>query len=314
MSNGKVRIKSLMVILVLVAYMILFTILPIARAQNSIAFSYMEIDLWPEFDHPSMLVIYRMTIKPTISLPSQVRIRIPSNAGQPNAVAGQQPNGTLIYIPFNQELQGDWNWITFQATTPDLQIEYYDQGLIKDGSARHFDFTWLGDYEVDSLVIEVQQPSSATEMQIIPKLINQEVGADGLYYYHIDVGMLEKGQQFQIAIDYQKEDEILSFENLPVKPSEPLDEKVTGKMSIDTALPYFLGLLGIALLVGGGIWYWRSGQEPFKLQVQKYKDKIQPQTEVDDWEEDVNIYCHRCGKRASPGDRFCRSCGTELRI
>ena len=26
-----------------------------------------------------------------------------------------------------------------------------------------------------------------------------------------------------------------------------------------------------------------------------------------------DIFCHRCGKRAASGDRFCRSCGTKLR-
>jgi uncharacterized OB-fold protein len=25
------------------------------------------------------------------------------------------------------------------------------------------------------------------------------------------------------------------------------------------------------------------------------------------------VYCSQCGKRATPGDRFCRTCGSELR-
>ena len=28
----------------------------------------------------------------------------------------------------------------------------------------------------------------------------------------------------------------------------------------------------------------------------------------------ADIYCHQCGKRALPGDTFCRSCGTKLRF
>jgi len=313
MLNEKVRIKNFIFFLIAITFLFLLTKPSIGRAQNSIAFSNIEIDLWPEFDQPSVLVIYRITLKPTVSLPSEVRFRIPSNAGQPNAVAGQQPDGILINIPFTQELQGDWNWIVFQATTPDLQIEYYDPDLIKDGSSRHFEYTWMGDFKVDSLIIEVQQPAGASMMQIIPELTNQEVGTDGLNYYHIDVGSLVEDQQFQISIDYQRDTEVLSFENLPIEPSEPLDEKVSGKMSINTALPYFLGLLGIVLLVGGGIWYWRSGQEPIKFRTKDHQEKIKFLTKVDDMEEDEFIYCHRCGKRALPGDRFCRSCGTELK-
>jgi len=26
------------------------------------------------------------------------------------------------------------------------------------------------------------------------------------------------------------------------------------------------------------------------------------------------VYCHQCGKRATPGDQFCRVCGVELRL
>ncbi|HEX6268955.1 MAG TPA: zinc ribbon domain-containing protein, partial [Anaerolineales bacterium] len=25
-------------------------------------------------------------------------------------------------------------------------------------------------------------------------------------------------------------------------------------------------------------------------------------------------YCHECGARAQPGDRFCRTCGSRLRV
>jgi hypothetical protein len=313
MLNERVRKNNNIVFLIAILFLLLLTNTSVGRAQKSIAFSHIEIDLWPEFDQPSMLVIYRMTLKPTVSLPFEVRFRIPSNAGQPNAVAGQQPDRTLINIPFTQELQGDWNWIVFQATTPDLQIEYYDPDLIIDGNLRHYEYTWMGDYEVDALNIEVQQPAGASKMEIIPELTNQEVGTDGLNYYHIEVGSLVEDQQFQISIDYLKDNEVLSFENLPIEPSEPLDGKVSGKMSINTALPYFLGLLGIALLVGGGIWYWRSGQKPIKFKTKDHQEKIQLQRKVDDIEEDEFIYCHRCGKRASFGDRFCRSCGTELK-
>jgi hypothetical protein len=30
--------------------------------------------------------------------------------------------------------------------------------------------------------------------------------------------------------------------------------------------------------------------------------------------ESVELYCHECGTRAQTGDRFCRVCGSKLRV
>ncbi len=283
------------------------------RAQNDISFSFIEIDLWPEFDQPTMLVIYHLTLKPTVSFPAEIHFRIPSRAGRPNAVAGRQPNGVLINIPYDQKEEGSWNLIIFQATTPDIQIEYYDPELIKDGITRHYEYTWLGDFPVDSLFVEIQQPSDASGMQIKPGLVEEELGSDGLTYYQINVGSLKRDQQFHISIDYEKQSDHLSFNNLPVVPSGPLDETTSGRMQINSALPLGLGLLGIILLVGGVFWYWKSGQKSTRVESKVKTHKRQRQTS-EEVEALQYIYCHRCGKRASSGDRFCRTCGTKLRI
>jgi ribosomal protein L40E len=309
----KNRSKIWIDILLLISTILLIIVPVQSRAQNDISFSFIEIDLWPEFDQPTMLVIYRLTLKPTVSFPAEIHFRIPSQAGRPNAVAGRQPDGVLINVPYEQEAEGIWNWIIFQATTPDIQIEYYDPKLVKDGVTRHYEYTWLGDYPVDSLVVEIQQPSGAYEMQIKPGLVEEELGSDGLTYYQINVGSLYEHQQFRISINYEKQNDRLSFDNLPVVPSGPLDETTAGRMQIHSALPVGLGLLGIILLVGGVLWYWRSGQKPisFKSKVKAHRSQRQTSEEAEILQ---HIYCHRCGKRATPGDRFCRTCGTKLRV
>ena len=59
-------------------------------AQEKISLSQLEIDLWPEFDQPSMLVIYKATLPSGVSLPVDLTFRIPLAAGSPSAVAVQQ--------------------------------------------------------------------------------------------------------------------------------------------------------------------------------------------------------------------------------
>ena len=61
-----------------------------ALAQSEVKLSSMEVDLWPEYDRPNVLVIYRITLPPTTTLPVDLSFRIPAAAGEPSAVAVRQ--------------------------------------------------------------------------------------------------------------------------------------------------------------------------------------------------------------------------------
>jgi hypothetical protein len=78
-------------------------------------------------------------------------------------------------------------------------------------------------------------------------------------------------------------------------------------------LPWILGILGVALIVGGGLWYWQSGKQSATDKSRRRRRtarlKVSDETAAGD-----EVYCQNCGKRASVGDRFCRTCGTKLRI
>jgi len=285
-----------------------------AAAQSDISILEMEVDLWPEFDSPALLVIYRITLSPQMSVPVEIRLRIPSSVGIPNAVAARQPNGTLFNIPFTQEEDGDFSWLVFQATTPELQIEFYDPNLLISGDDRHFTYSWPGDYAVDSFSVEVQQPLNATDMRVKPGMVSAKSGADGLTYYTVDVGSLTKGQPFEISVDYKKSGNELTSSNVGIEPSAPLDGSAFGRLSMSFALPWALGVLGLLLIAGGGIWYWRSGRENIQPARRRHARRKSNEKTVLDTVASGHIYCHHCGKRASPGDRFCRVCGTQLRV
>jgi hypothetical protein len=286
-----------------------------AQAQGTITLPAAEVDLWPEYDRPSVLVIYHLTLPTDASLPYQISVRIPASVGEPSAVASRQPDGSLYNLPYDPpQVSGDWAVISFRATTPEVQIEYYDTSLTKQGDARHFEYTWNGEYAVDSLVIQIQQPKGANEMRISPSLGSGRVASDGLTYYTADLGPVPADQPFSISLDYQKTSDELSATSIQVKASGPINETTTNLTSL---LPWLLAGLGI-LLIGFGLWwYWQSGRgQSFRPQRRSRRRTIAP-TPPDEgasMEDGGHIYCHQCGKRAAPGDRFCRTCGTPLRL
>jgi hypothetical protein len=285
-----------------------------ASAQNALNISTLEVDLWPEYDNPAMLVIYRITLSASNGLPVALTMRIPQAAGKPNAVAARQVDGSLINLVYQQTISGEWSILSFTATTPEVQIEYYDPGLTVQGTARHFEFNWVGDYAVESLAVQVQQPVGATAMHITPNLGSSAPGKDGLGYYNAQVGSLTAGQTFKIIIDYQKNSNALSAESLPVKPSAPLTVRTPGQFMLES-WPLILLALGLALIIGGIAWYWRSGRNV--PQGQRKRRTRSPAREVRSADTQPvlgDIYCSECGNRANAGDRFCRVCGSALRI
>ncbi len=179
---------------------------------------------------------------------------------------------------------------------------------------RSYTYYWSGNYTVEAFTIVVQQPKTVSSMQFLPSMVAAKKGADGLTYYLINVGALTVGQQFDVSLSYQKDNDLLTYSDMPVSPVEPLNDTTLGFTNLSGFLPWALGLLGLTFILGGGIWYWRTGlkipgSQPFEVSQQRSESASQQNHEF----EAGFTYCHACGKRASPGDRFCRTCGTALR-
>jgi hypothetical protein len=301
--------KKLIILTLLVVCLI-----PVSSsAQTQISFASLTVDLWPEFDKPSMLAMYAITLSPQVKLPAEIRLRIPASAGAPNAVANCQPDGNCFNSPYDQQPDGEWSVLTFQATSPDLRVEYYDPQLVKDGTKRTYEYTWPGDYAVENFLIRVQQPAGAENMVVTPGTFSVVSADDGFTYHSLDAGSVPAGQTVEIVINYDKNTDELSNSSMPVEASEPLSGETAGRTSLASALPIVLGLVGLALIVGGGVWYWRSGRQSARPARTRRTRRRTPAARAENEAVEVNIYCHQCGKRAAPGDRFCRTCGTQLR-
>ncbi len=285
-----------------------------AQVQIPISLDKVEIDLWPEHDNPGVLVIFRLTLSPLTSLPTDLSIRIPAAVGEPFAVAGRQADGSLFNIPYTREVSGIWESINFTPDVSELQIEYYDPSLEIEGQHRQFTFLWPGDYAVGGLSMQIQQPFDASGMLISPSFGAGLVGGDGLTYYNREVGQLNAGQTIEIALEYDKASSTFTAQTMPVQPSGDIPEDESGSIQVSqSTLLVLAGLLGAALIVGGVVWYLRSGQQTRASASRRRHAPAASRPSQSSQAAEGDVYCHKCGKRAQSGDRFCRSCGTELR-
>ena len=282
-----------------------------AQAQEVPRFETLTIDLWPEYDRPDMLVIYKAELSPEVSLPAEVALRIPVEAGAPAVVAVGPDANSVADAVFETQVMGDWLEVSFIATTPVIQFEYYDPRLIKDGALRSFDFTWPGDYGVDTLVLQAQQPLGATNITVSPLMGRMVQDQVGFTYDTIDVGELMQGETFDLGVSYEKESDALSVESLQIQPSATITPGSSNLFNLDQPWVWFLIALGVILIGGGAYWYWRTGQQ--ETQPRKRKQRRSSSVEQAEVPAGKPVYCHQCGKRARQGDVYCRTCGTRLR-
>jgi len=230
-----------------------------AQAQNNISFSSVAVEIWPEFDQPSVLMIYHYNLGADVTLPAILDLRVPIQATV-NAVALSDGSGSLITANYERKISGDWAILTLTSTSRDIQVEYYDQ-YVRQGDTRQYEFVWPGNYPVDAFSINFQQPAGSTALKLTPELGAGVVAADGLTYYNSMIGALPVNQTFSLSIEYQKTTDALSASGQSVQPSAPLADPT----NLTDILPWVLGGLGGILVVGGlvvgpalGIgWTWR---------------------------------------------------------
>ncbi|MFZ5820996.1 MAG: zinc ribbon domain-containing protein [Chloroflexota bacterium] len=274
-----------------------------ASAQGAITLESVTVQLWPEFDQPSMLVIYDVLASQATSLPQELKVRVPADA-EVIAVAYEQDGG-LFNVPY-QDTEVDAGWrqvaLTLEAATT-YHLEYYAP-LTYDGSQRTFDYLWPGDYAVASLAVSVRVPIDTTEMTTDPPMQETTSSGDGQTYLQWGGGALEAGQEVPITVQYVKTSDRLGASNQPLE-TGTVDENTPGRVSLNNYYPYILGGLGVLLIAGGVIYFWQSSKGK-SVQHKRHRSR-------EAGEGDEQVHCHQCGKRAQSGDRFCRACGTRLR-
>jgi hypothetical protein len=289
------------------------------QAQTPLEIEHLQVDIWPEFDKPDALVIYRITISASSTLPAQVSLRIPRIANAPFNLAMKDVDGMLYNLKYDQVVEGEWLRVSFTAASTEIQLEYYDSRIVRDGMLRQFEFYWPGDYRVHTMELRIQQPINASGMKLTQgalKMGSGVIAEDGVTYYTVPIdGQVEPGTTFRVGFNYTKPDDILTSSQL--QPVRTVPSNVpTGTNSSTTNNLLLVGGIGIgALLIAFGVFWYVNQQRltPVNASANRRRRHIRQSIETEPQSANEPTYCHQCGKRAGPSDTFCRSCGAKLK-
>lgn len=291
----------------LASLLILALLVPfVVQAQAAVVLDRLQVSLWPEYDRPGVLVIYRAVLPAEQTLPVGLAFRIPAAAGEPSAVAYRQDDLNLISLPYEREVVGDLALITFTTSVREVQFEYYDPALQVQDSDHRFVFTWPGDYAIGEFAVEVQQPAQATGIRVTPALGSGTLGTDGMTYFSATLGSLASGRTQVVEVAYDKTGSGLSFERL--QPVEPIarPSSLGERLLAWPYWPWALGALGVALVALAVVFFVRGrrGEDSTRAGRRRHRPAM---------EGGARLFCHNCGARAEAQAVFCSMCGTKLR-
>jgi len=283
--------------LILTVGLLLFPTL--VSAQSAVKFAELGIELWSEYDSPEMLIMYSLTLADDAVLPAEIKIRIPLDA-KLNAVA-KLSGGKMLTVPYNPLIQ-DGNEKVLTLIMDELtlyRVEYYEP-LEKNETTRNFSLVWKSEYDVEDLFVEFLEPPDVRNLSSIPAFSGS--GAEnGVTLHTLSVGEVKAEEPFSIELSYDKNSDDLTVSSMPVEVGG-VPESNERSFSLGDSLPAILVGVGIALILGGLLYFFLAGRgDNSSLQNRKRHESGE-----------AGKYCHECGSRSSEKDKFCRSCGAKL--
>ena len=278
-----------------------------ASAQSDAALSFVVVQLWPEYDQPSMLVIVDFQTAANTALPASLTFRIPSDANL-IAVASDAGGGEFLDHPYDGPVV-EAGYQTFSLTVEEnkpYRFEYY-QPLSFNGEERVFSYLWDNGYAVENFKYFFLEPLDATDVTLDPAYSTQDTN-NGLKYYGSAPTPLATGEQYTLNASYTKTSDTLVSQAQAVQIAEPVNEDTPGRVSLANSLPYIIGGLGIIMIAGGLMYYFQWGRRSAgSSKSRRRPSQSTPESDA------ANAYCPQCGARAKSSDRFCRTCGARLR-
>ncbi|HEY7698230.1 MAG TPA: zinc ribbon domain-containing protein, partial [Vicinamibacteria bacterium] len=281
---------------------------PASGQAETTSLEDLKIDLWPEYDRPSTLVMYRFRLKPGASPSDPVAVPIPSNVGDPHAVAWRDGKGSLFVAQFTRRVEKDRTMVLARLGSREGQLEFYANIDVADRK-RSFRFVWPGGVEVGSLSFQVQRPKGAAGFRVLPAPNREWEGEDGLGYALVELGPQTPSSTPSVEIGYEKESAALTAAERPPPPPEaPRSAPAVSETREEPAspVPWWLLAAGGALLVLVGAAVLFTRRDASAPAPRREKPSEPPADGANP------IFCHECGTKCRRTDTFCMNCGTRL--
>lgn len=283
-----------------------------AEQGADLTLASLRISVWPEYDQPSVLVIYEATVAEGTELPRTIQVLIPEDATV-NAVAFPDATGGLFSLPWKSSNSDLGQVISFEIQVPDFVVEYYAD-VISPPPDRRFELSLVIPYDAQDVVLAFRQPARANDLNLVPRLDMAGEDSLGNPQFIRSLGQREAGEVIRFLAQYTKPDAepTLARQSAVELPAADLSEP----SGFPEWQPWVFGGL-IGFLLGAGLaTLAMSWQQSRRLAAVRRPEPATGRGRAarrrrDAAETSQSKFCVRCGHPFGVGDRFCRQCGAS---
>jgi len=273
-------------------------------AQSPDRIATLSISVWPEYDDPSVLVIYDGEFANKDGYPREVAFLVPASA-KINATAYGNTNGEFFNTdPWKTQDAGNgWTRVLFTIPQPMFHVEYYYSPL-QGSPDKKMEYVFNATSAADSVQLEIQEPLKATNFKTDPVAATQTARGHDFKYHVFQFSNVAAGQNLKVQVSYTKTDPNPSVANISVPANSlPSDSALNANTSPSNnwILPVGIGAGGVALAVLGFL-AWRMRRESNDEPRRRMRNKKS---------QGAVAFCHECGSALRSQDVFCSKCGTQ---
>ncbi len=262
-----------------------------------IRISQMEIDIWPEYDDPRVLVIYQGELESDVEVPSEFLLLIPRGA-QIHMAGALGERGEHLHALFETRPAGDrLTEVSYQLETRKFYMEFYYDPITGD-DAKEFRYPLVSVYPTARLLVRVQQPLKASDFRTTPLSVDVLQDAGGFNDHRLIFDDVAGNDENSITVSYVKSD------------GQPSVAKAGASApSGSTAMRNIL-IVGAVLLVGAvGVGAFASSMKRKAVPVEAGASRVAP--DAGNAHRRQQKFCRTCGVQMSKSDKFCGECGAK---
>lgn len=277
-----------------------------------------DVQVWPEHDQPTVLVIATGSVVTDTAFPQPMSIPLPAGASI-HAVAYPGEAGNLLTLPWTTEDGPAGPAVVFELNQPHFVVEYYAD-ILSSPPNRSFALDLGVPYAAQQATVTLRQPARASALQVTPAMTATGMDDLGNPTYALDLGPLAAGQSVPFQVSYTKAD---GEPSKPAAVSTPSAAATPAPAAEGQSwLPLALGIAvgaaaGMAILYG--VLNRRSAagsRQTRRREARRKGERSAPPRAGASKPVDsaaANQFCVQCGQQFDLSDRFCRGCGAARR-
>jgi len=291
-------------------------------AQNQKRIQNFIISVWPEYDHPGVLVIFNGEV-PASELPLQVEYPVPDRA-KFALVAGSTDTTANNVIPVPIQDTDHGKVISFTAVNPSYHVEFYFNPFNTDESHRQYDYTFKSNLPIDSLIVDYQQPMASENFKPGVETDHQMQDSHGITYFRKHYNNVKAGQSIAVKAEYDNPSGSLTNDMLQQQLGQSggnmgngMPGGNEGGSQVQMQSPtnnnsiWILGIVIVLVLIVLYFVTQSRGKTPREETPASLEQAIPPEEEKVGGTDADAKFCINCGASIPKDAKFCTKCGAE---